>query len=102
MKPDKELVQKYANNNMNMLNLVLITLCLGFSTVNITRIPPTNPPPPQRLTGIMLYNNATNQLVIFGGTLSISLSYNDVWTFDLNTLLYHNLVPTSSEAPGNA
>ena len=67
--------------------------------LNITRHPSTNAPPSQRLYGVADYSVSLNVLVFFGGSQSIDTFYNDVWIFNLETLLYEVLVPTNENYP---
>ena len=68
--------------------------------VPVTRIPSTNSPPPVRIYHMMVYNNVTNMLIIFGGNQDVNTIFNDVWEYDLTRNLYANLVPTNDVSPG--
>ena len=86
--------------NRNFLLLfLLVSSTTSINLVNIVPIPSTFTPPMSRLYHTMDYNQATNSLVIFGGSQDITNMFNDVWSFDLSLMTYTNLVPTTSSAP---
>ena len=65
--------------NRNFLLLfLLVSSTTSINLVNIVPIPSTFTPPMSRLYHTMDYNQATNSLVIFGGSQDITNMFNDV------------------------
>ena len=88
-----------AHKRIFFVLLVFSFFAKALRTANFIPIPFTNTPPISRLYHTMDYNQATNSLVIFGGSQDITSMFNDVWSFDLSLMTYTNLVPTTSSAP---
>ena len=73
----------------------------ALAEIVLERLPSTNLPPLSRIYHFMDYNEITNQLVIFGGSTTASIVFNDVWIFDINKGQYFNLEPTNDIEPGS-
>lgn len=87
-----------------MLNFLVVLAALfqySLGELNLERIPSTNPPPIRRLYHFMDYNPVTDQLIIFGGSTTADLVYNDVWAFNITEEQYHHLDPTNEISPSN-
>ncbi|CAG9320026.1 unnamed protein product [Blepharisma stoltei] len=80
---------------MMILHFLLLFPTISAS-LNFTRLPYTNPPPPARCYNAMDYDPVTNSLIIFGGIKSNTELYRDIWQFELNTKLWNMLETTSS------
>jgi Galactose oxidase, central domain len=84
-----------------MIYFLILHLVDSLHSSTFTSIPFSNSPPPVRAYHMMDYNKATGQIVIFGGSLSINVLYNDVWIFDVVQQTYSNLETTSISLPSN-
>lgn len=76
-----------------------ISLCL-LAQANIVYIPPTKAPPQGRANLVLVYNQLNNSLVIFGGYSNISY-FNDLWNFNIESMLWDEIYPNSEIIPCN-
>ncbi|CAG9314812.1 unnamed protein product [Blepharisma stoltei] len=76
-----------------------ILSCSQTYSISFTRIPAMDSPPSKREYALLAYNNETDNLIVFGGNLDVSIVYNDVWSFSLETKTWSNLVPLSQISP---
>ncbi|MCK6630235.1 MAG: PKD domain-containing protein [Anaerolineae bacterium] len=52
--------------------------------------------PPARTLAALAYDAANNRLLLFGGRMGVGTLLNDLWAFNLGTLTWSQLTPTSS------
>lgn len=87
--------------HMRLLSILSFLALIHASTIKITRIPPSNPPPQPRLYGCMGYASSSNSLIYFAGVETSTRAYNDIWQFQLDGNLWEILETTSVDYPGN-
>ncbi len=63
-----------------------------------TNLQPPNSPPPHHFTDLV-YHEAKDRIVMFGGFSTGGLLLNDTWTFDVNTNTWTELAPTTPPGP---
>ena len=62
--------------------------------------PETRDPPPKRLYTVLSYNENHNSLTVTGGQKDNSVTYRDIWKFNLTLSQWENLSSPTEEAPG--
>ena len=75
--------------------LFLFTHGIPISYIPSTRIPPT-----ERNFAVMDYLESLNALILFSGGLLDGTYTNDLWSFNLTSNYWSEIVPTSSTLPG--
>ena len=82
------------------MNFILIFFLRLSQSIPISYIPERGIPPSQRLYPVMDYYEASNILIIFSG-LDSEGPQSDLWSYDLSTNVWEQIVPTDNRIPGN-
>lgn len=75
------------------LLFTLLGLAKALDTLNI---PSSGPPPSSRQYSVMSYSKALNHLVVFGGNQGVSVTYQDLWKFEIESSSWVKLDPNNS------
>ena len=80
--------------------IYVMILFLFTHGIPISYIPSTRIPPTERNFAVMDYLESLNALILFSGGLLDGTYTNDLWSFNLTSNYWSEIVPTSSTLPG--